>query len=871
MARQRRNGRDSGDFRYYPDVRENSDPGFFPDVRDFQSSHRTVVDGVGDTSGGNGGKRVRLRPRKDTVLTRASDEQNMIAESRECIDEDHQRTSRDGSSQSKDGGAARAAVSRKKCRDGSEPNDVDRSPGGGDHRRKSPVERTQLTTKRRSAHSESPHAGRTRLSESVSPAEPTNGMRRRRRRLRDAPSSPSPAPRREPTERPRRRQSKEGAGVDDGVDAQDVVGRRSRSARRRKSSHGRSFRRQRTRSGSCNSRRRSRGRRTRGRTHHESVGRKPEGCRSVWIGWMDKRPAEEDIIDFFKDAGKVTEVRRSDRHVRGHFAHVQFEDINSVDAAMKKSGELFNGEKIQIEYESIDKSQSSREAMTNPTRDTRVRSRGRNSTYSHLSTAANNKRYRPKSVKPPNGHTLWIGDLSTETTEQDLIDLFNVCGRIEVICLQLNQLRNGQFGHVKFYDTESVDKAAELGGTMVKGVPIRVDFTEDKPATVYRVGKDAWAVETSKPEDCRTVWIGGLPQEVTEASIREVFEPCGEIKEIRLDKSRRSGASFCHVEFVDSSSVDRAVRISGCRIMNAKIRVDFAESRRPDHPSGQVFGEVYGWPSHGCRPVSTPSFCRPPLSATEIGLPAGELSLGTRLVSPRPASVVVESGTLVKSATGSEPSRLLCGRAPDEALLNLLVPQGPPRPPRKPDGLGCPCAAGVTSPSEGPATGADANVTSDIPVAPPSFHEPPRDAMLGAGYPPTRPTFNPYRGAGPPLDFYGVPPPGYYGGIPHGHGFPPIPPPLGYYGAPPPHYHAGCYEYWRPPGRSGDPPPETAEEPQGSVPKPSQAGSSLAPTHGMSRSESVGSGSYYSYSSYSYSPSRSQSPKRAQRGRREIS
>ena len=34
---------------------------------------------------------------------------------------------------------------------------------------------------------------------------------------------------------------------------------------------------------------------------------------------------------------------------------------------------------------------------------------------------------------------------------------------------QVNQLRNGHFGHIKFFETEAVDKAAELAGTMLKG------------------------------------------------------------------------------------------------------------------------------------------------------------------------------------------------------------------------------------------------------------------------------------------------------------------------------------------------------------------------------------------------------------------
>merc|ERR1719162_580021 len=64
--------------------------------------------------------------------------------------------------------------------------------------------------------------------------------------------------------------------------------------------------------------------------------------------------------------------------------------------------------------------------------------------------------------------------------------------------------------------------------------------------------------------------------------IRSVFDRCGEIKEVRLDQSKRSGARFCHVEFVDGIAVERSVKMSGESIGGSKMRVDFAENRRQD-------------------------------------------------------------------------------------------------------------------------------------------------------------------------------------------------------------------------------------------------------------------------------------------------
>eukprot|EP00434_Breviolum_minutum_P020983 symbB.v1.2.018512.t1/scaffold1403.1/size153157/18 len=468
-----------------------------------------------------------------------------------------------------------------------------------------------------------------------SESQPAERRRRRRKRsenrLRSRPRSSSPPPRSRsdsgknnrspkrspPARSPRRRKSRSAQAR-----SRDRSRPRSRSRSRRRS---RGRRRNRSRSRSDGNRSQPRGRREAYRP------KKPEGCKTIWVGWVDKKPDEEELQDFFKDCGHIVEVRCSDRHVRGYFAHVQFEDTRMVDEAMKKQNDEFMGVKIQIDYAYMDK------VAYNPKLE---------------AEAPSSRRYRPKSVKPPNGHTLeaqkllkllprteaflilrlWVGDVSIEASEQDLIDLFEPCGGVEMICLQVNQLRNGKFGHIKFFDTEAlcgavtsdhfqrhfhkaVDKAAALAGSPVHGVPIRVDFAEDKPLAAYRVGKDRTVADNQKPDDCRTIWVGGLPSEVSEDELREYFAKCGEIREIRLDKSKRSGTLFCHIEFADTSCVDRAIRLSGDKLGSSKIRVDYAENRGlglPPTKKGNVPGPPEGWVAGGPPPGMPPPGMGPP-------------------------------------------------------------------------------------------------------------------------------------------------------------------------------------------------------------------------------------------------------------------
>lgn len=86
-----------------------------------------------------------------------------------------------------------------------------------------------------------------------------------------------------------------------------------------------------------------------------------------------------------------------------------------------------------------------------------------------------------------------------------------------------------------------------------------------------------------RPPGCRTVFVGGLPENINETIIHEIFERCGEITTLRLSKK-----NFCHIRFVFESSVDSAIYLSGYRIRignnqdapnSGRLHVDYAQAR----------------------------------------------------------------------------------------------------------------------------------------------------------------------------------------------------------------------------------------------------------------------------------------------------
>ena len=61
-----------------------------------------------------------------------------------------------------------------------------------------------------------------------------------------------------------------------------------------------------------------------------------------------------------------------------------------------------------------------------------------------------------------------------------------------------------------------------------------------------------------RPPGCRTVFVGGLPENCNEEFLREAFDNCGIMTSVRYSKK-----NFAHIRFEEEESVDKALFLSG--------------------------------------------------------------------------------------------------------------------------------------------------------------------------------------------------------------------------------------------------------------------------------------------------------------------
>ncbi|XP_059202068.1 ecto-NOX disulfide-thiol exchanger 2 isoform X4 [Centropristis striata] len=115
-------------------------------------------------------------------------------------------------------------------------------------------------------------------------------------------------------------------------------------------------------------------------------------------------------------------------------------------------------------------------------------------------------------------------------------------------------------------------------------VPVVKEIIHCKSCTLFPPNPNLPPPATrDRPPGCKTVFVGGLPENANEQLIMEVFGQCGDITAIRKSKK-----NFCHIRFAEEFTVDKALFLSGYRIRlgsstdkkdTGRLHVDFAQAR----------------------------------------------------------------------------------------------------------------------------------------------------------------------------------------------------------------------------------------------------------------------------------------------------
>ncbi|CAN6485372.1 unnamed protein product [Victoria cruziana] len=153
-------------------------------------------------------------------------------------------------------------------------------------------------------------------------------------------------------------------------------------------------------------------------------------------------------------------------------------------------------------------------------------------------------------------NNLWVGNLSPDTTDADLNEVFGKFGILDSVCSYASR----NFAFVYFKRPEDAKKAKEtLQGTTIRGNQIKIEIA--RPA---KPGKQ--------------LWVGGISSSVTKEQLENEFLKFGKIEEFKYLRDRNS-ALVGYIRLEDASAALKS--LNGKRIGGEAVRVDFLRS----HPS----------------------------------------------------------------------------------------------------------------------------------------------------------------------------------------------------------------------------------------------------------------------------------------------
>lgn len=87
--------------------------------------------------------------------------------------------------------------------------------------------------------------------------------------------------------------------------------------------------------------------------------------------------------------------------------------------------------------------------------------------------------------------------------------------------------------------------------------------------------------DPKKADGCLSAYVGNLKWDVTETDLRDFFKSL-KISSIRFAINKRTGDSrgFCHVDFEDDESLEKAVGMNQSELRGRPIKISYAVSNR---------------------------------------------------------------------------------------------------------------------------------------------------------------------------------------------------------------------------------------------------------------------------------------------------
>ncbi|KAG5422401.1 NOP13 [Candida metapsilosis] len=194
--------------------------------------------------------------------------------------------------------------------------------------------------------------------------------------------------------------------------------------------------------------------------------------------------------------------------------------------------------------------------------------------------------------KPRSKYGVWIGNLSFDTTKEDLVRFLLAKSSIqEEEITRVNIPKKGNqikgFAYVDVKNEEQVEQLVSVSEQNLNGRNLLI-----KNATSFEGRPEK--VESKLPPS-RILFVGNLSFDTTEDNLREHFQHCGDIVRIRMATFQDTGKckGFAFIDFKSEEGAITAMNSKVAKLMlNRKLRLEYGEDRSKRRPKSHMREEA---------------------------------------------------------------------------------------------------------------------------------------------------------------------------------------------------------------------------------------------------------------------------------------
>ncbi|KJE89116.1 RNA binding domain-containing protein 39, variant [Capsaspora owczarzaki ATCC 30864] len=149
-------------------------------------------------------------------------------------------------------------------------------------------------------------------------------------------------------------------------------------------------------------------------------------------------------------------------------------------------------------------------------------------------------------------------------------------------------------------------------------MPLHSSAVHSAPLPAAPLGTAAIAMAAKQQT---RVYVGSLDFALTEADVKSLFSPCGEVISVTLNRDNGKSKGYAFVQFADAGAAKLAMELNGVEVAGRPLKVNFATDPEGRFLNAPNAGPPMGMPPMGLPPMGMPPMGLPPMGLPPMGLP----------------------------------------------------------------------------------------------------------------------------------------------------------------------------------------------------------------------------------------------------------